>query len=113
LELAAATADGKTFSSLVAPLTAINDDAAAVTGLNWEAVKNQPPLPVVLLEWVRWLQQQCVSSPGGSSTLVLMGHNINRCDPTFAHLSSSNLPRVCVRCQTASRMLIAAHADSS
>lgn len=39
-------------------------------------VKREPPFPVVLLEWVEWLTEQCSAAPGGSSRLVLMGHNI-------------------------------------
>jgi DNA polymerase III epsilon subunit-like protein len=78
IELAAATAEGQQFSSLVSPLTLIPPDAARITGLSWQDLQDQPPLPVVLLKWVQWLQQQCASTPGGSSTLVLMGHNISR-----------------------------------
>ncbi|WIA19703.1 hypothetical protein OEZ85_005629 [Tetradesmus obliquus] len=93
-ELAAATVDATfapakclnsdphTFASLVSPLTMITPEASNITGITWggNQLQHQPPLPVVLLDWVRWLQQQCASAPGGSSTLVLMGHNIKSFD---------------------------------
>ncbi|KAF6260024.1 hypothetical protein COO60DRAFT_1625888 [Scenedesmus sp. NREL 46B-D3] len=80
MELAAATAHGQRFRSLVSPLTAISPGATAVTGLAWAEVRGGPPLAVALLAWVRWLARQCAAAPGGSSTLVLMGHNIRRFD---------------------------------
>lgn len=82
IELAAVTGDGQTFpapghTSLIRPLGEISPGASKVNGIKWEDVRDQPPLPVVMLQWVEWLTQQCSEAgPGGRSTLVLAGHNI-------------------------------------
>lgn len=81
LELAAVTADGQTFppegsSSLMRPLGSIAEGAFKTHGMRNRDLTEQPCAPVVLLQWLEWLTEQCQSAPGGSCTLVLAGHNI-------------------------------------
>jgi hypothetical protein len=102
VELGAAADNGQEFVSLVAPLSAISFGATMAHGLRWPDVQHAPALPVVLLDWLRWLTQQCAAAPGGSSTLVLMGHNIRKC--VAAHrrdsggLGSSSRPAAVAIC---------------
>lgn len=81
VELAAATADGQTFpaegsSSLSRPLGSIDEAASKTHGMRNSDLTEQPCAPVVLLQWLEWLTEQCQSAHGGSCRLVLAGHNI-------------------------------------
>jgi hypothetical protein len=80
VELAAATADGVTFplrsgESLIRPFGAVNSFASKAHGLVNANLLDAPCASVVMLQWVMWLTQQCQATPGGSCTLVLVGHN--------------------------------------
>lgn len=103
LELGAISCNGHeqaSFQALASPLGGIEAGATATHGLLWDQndtqavqqavqalkegrelpplveLQQQPPFPVVLLSWLEWLTQQCSAAPGGSSRLVLTGHNI-------------------------------------
>jgi hypothetical protein len=76
VELGAVADGGQQFASLVAPISPISPGATLTHGLAWRDVCGAPPLPLVLLRWVEWLRGLCAAAPGGSSTLVFMGHNI-------------------------------------
>ena len=78
-ELGAATPGDAGFGRLVRPISEISDGAALVTGLTWQKLSGAQLLPFVLAEWLQWLENLCRSTPGGSATLVLAGHNIKRC----------------------------------
>jgi hypothetical protein len=77
VELAAVTSDGQQFQSLVWPLGKVTDEATKNAHQLYKTdLLGAPQLPVVLLQWVQWLTQQCKAADGGSCRLVLAGHNI-------------------------------------
>lgn len=78
VELAALTADQQAFQELVCPLGKVPEGASNLHHLTFDKLCHTPPLPVVLLTWIKWLQQQCEQAPGGACRLVLAGHNIRK-----------------------------------
>jgi len=77
LEIASVTSDKQEFQSLIRPLGDIPSQSTDVHTLTFAKVCSSPPVPAVLLQWLQWVTQQCVSTPGGSCRLVLAGHNIS------------------------------------
>jgi hypothetical protein len=59
------------------PLSEISPEATRnAHGMVNSDLIGQPCAPVVLLQWLDWLTQQCQAAPGGSCRLVLAGHNV-------------------------------------